>query len=89
MSLHTALTVSLPLLQHAAVTQNEQLPGGPSTTALIFPESPLASSSSLLVAEDAYITPEFDAAFLVVIPILFGGAIFGFWKLLKLFASAF
>ena len=59
----------------------------PEAAALIFPD--VASIGTLVAAEDAYFTPEFDAAFLVVIPILFGGTLFGFYKLLKLFASAF
>lgn len=83
----------LPLLGAKASAQYASaLPsagGGelPEAAALIFPD--VASIGTLVAAEDAYITPEFDAAFLVVIPILFGGTLFGFYKLLKLFASAF
>ena len=79
----------LPLLGVKASTQHAALSDGlPESAALIFPDY-VSSVGTLVAAEDAYITPEFDAAFLVVIPILFGGTLFGFYKLLKLFASAF
>ena len=83
--------VPLPLLQQTGSQFSALLPDSDTspTTALIFPDASVIPSSTLIAAEDAYITPEFDAAFLVVIPILFGGALFGFWKLLRLFASAF
>lgn len=83
----------LPLIELAGIAQQAPM-ATTSPTALVFPaDQPsmlhLSSSSILAVGEDAYITPEFDAAFVVVIPVLFGGVLFAFYKLLKLFASAF
>ena len=40
-------------------------------------------------ATGAYIQEDFDAAFLVVVPFLLGGMLYLFFKLFKLFASAF
>lgn len=83
----------LPLIEFAGIAQQAPM-ATTSPTALVFPDDQpsmlhLSSSSILAVGEDAYITPEFDAAFVVVIPVLFGGVLFAFYKLLKLFASAF
>ena len=59
----------------------------PSSVALAFPPTP--TTNLLADATGAYISDAFDAAFLVVVPLLLGGMLFLFFKLLKKFADAF
>ena len=62
----------------------------PTVASLVFPSEQVSFPfPTTMLAEEAYITTEFDAAFGLAIPVLFGGLLFAFYKLLKLFASAF
>ena len=69
--------------------QGQSVFESPTAASLIFPDELVSSPTGTLLAEEAYIQKDFDAAFGLAIPILFGGALFAFYKLLKLFASAF
>ena len=85
--LQTHLPV-LPLQAHSPVYSSIASPFLPPSSVALTPH-PTPTTNLLADATGAYISDAFDAAFLVVVPLLLGGMLFLFFKLLKKFADAF